>query len=52
MSQQDFIGWCCDIVFYVTTQSARERILLVTIENFYVSTELARPRVFCRDIIF
>ena len=52
MSQQDFIEWCCDRMFYVATQSAREMRLLVAREYFYVATELARPGVFCRDIIF
>ena len=52
MSQQDFIEWCCDIMFYVLTQSAREMRLLVAIEGFYVVTVLARPRVFYRDRVW
>ena len=44
--------WSCDRVFYVTTQSARERRLLVVTEYFYVATELARPGVFYRDKMF
>ena len=51
MSRQDFIEWCCNIMFYVTTQSARERSLFVSTEIFYVAIELVRPGVFCRDIM-
>ena len=46
MSRQDFIEWCCDRVFYVTTQSAREMRLLITTEGFYVATEFGQARSF------
>ena len=46
MSRQDFIEWCYDRVFYVTTQSARERTLLVVTEGFYVETKFGKARSF------
>ena len=46
MSRQDFIKWCCARVLYVTTQSARIRRLLVTIEGFYVATKFGQAKSF------
>ena len=42
MLRQYFIEWCCDKVFYVLIQSARERRIFVATEGFYVVIELAR----------
>ena len=39
MWRLDFIKLCPDIVFYVATQSTKERKLLVVTEGFYVETE-------------
>ena len=46
MSRQDFIEWCYDRVFYVTTQSAMESTLLVVTKGFYVGTEFGKARSF------
>ena len=46
MSRRDFIEWCCDRVFYVKTQSTKERRLLVTTEGFYVATEFRHAKSF------
>ena len=46
MSRQDFIECYCDIVFYVTTQSARNKRLLVATEGFYVAAEFVQTRSF------
>ena len=52
MSRQDFIEWCCDRVFYVATQLARERRLLVMTEGFYVVTEFGQARSFLSRRMF
>ena len=46
MSRQDFSEWCCDKVFYVMTQSARNRRLLVMTKGFYVATDFGQTRSF------
>ena len=46
MSRHNFREWCCDRVFYVATQLALNRRLLVVIERFYVATEFGHARSF------
>ena len=52
MSQQDFIEWCCDKVFYVAISRLEIGDFLSRKKGFMSQQSLAKPGVFFRDRMF